>query len=292
MVSRTRKYEFVAKAWTDYELLALADGWKLERFGEVTLLRPEVNAQGSNGSGLDFLRGKADFEFDQGEGQQGTWRTLSGLRKDLQWEISWGGIVCKLQLTKFKHIGVFPEQSFNWSLIREHLEIAVEPSMINLFGYTGVASLVGRQTGAEVIHVDSVKQVIDWASENQSRSRLDGVKWIRDDAFKVAERMTRRGQTFDVVVMDPPAFGRAGKRIWKIEEQLEHLIRYGYAMLKPGGKLFLNTYTPKVSAKNLLDLGYGICDNSASIKCGVLGIHSNGGNVLPTGALLLVERGH
>ncbi len=292
MVSRDSKYQFITREWSDYQLLVLSNGWKLERFGDIKLLRPDVNADETSGVKIDELRKRTDFQFHMKEGQKGSWESISGKPLDLEWTMKWEGVSLRLKLTKFKHIGVFPEQAFNWKLIHDHLTKVEEGSMLNLFGYTGAASIVARAVGAEVVHVDSVKQVIDWANENQQLSGLDGIKWIRDDAFKVAERMARRGQVFDVVLMDPPAFGRAGKRIWKIEEQLEALIRYGITMLKPNGKLILNTYTPKVSIEDLSEITYGISANLPSIRCGSLQIEASDGNVLPTGALLLVERGH
>jgi 23S rRNA (cytosine1962-C5)-methyltransferase len=155
-----------------------------------------------------------------------------------------------LELTKFKHVGIFPEQVSNWEYILGNLK--PNQKFLNLFAYTGAASLVAKSTGAAVFHVDSVKQLITWANENQEASNLSGIKWVLEDALKFAQREVKRGNFYDGIIMDPPAFGLGAKgEKWILEEKLPLLLDAANQLLNKNGFLIVNTYSPKLSAKDL-----------------------------------------
>jgi 23S rRNA (cytosine1962-C5)-methyltransferase len=156
-------------------------------------------------------------------------------------------------LTKFKHVGLFPEQAINWQFIQEKLND--EGKLLNLFAYTGAASIAARSTGAETLHVDSVKQLISWAKTNMIASDLDNIKWVHEDALKFASREVKRGNKFDGIVMDPPAWGiGAKKEKWKLEDKLDELMRTAKKLLTQKGFLILNTYSPKIQIERIEEL--------------------------------------
>ena len=238
--------------WEDYELIDAGGGKKLERWGSIITIRPEVQAYFK--SGLTFVEWNemAHFEFVSKSAQSGSWKTL---KKDTptSWEIAFKAIKIQLELTKFKHVGLFPEQRINWDFISSHLD--GEKRFLNLFAYTGAASCVAKATGAETIHVDSVKQLISWARTNQDLSNLEGIKWVHEDALKFAEREIKRGNKYDGIIMDPPAWGIGAKgEKWKLEDKLETLLIGAKELLHKDGFLILNTYSPTISKKDISQL--------------------------------------
>lgn len=273
--------------WKDYELLDFGAGFKAERFGTHVLIRPEQNATGAPKERLKYWRQKAHFLFEDHGQQQGNWLTLNG-KKPTTWNIRWKNLLFELQLTKFKHVGLFPEQAANWETLQNHLQKKKQPTMLNLFAYTGAASIVSKAAGADVIHVDSVKAVIDWANRNRELNGLEGIRWIRDDAFKVLQRQAKKGNQFDAVVMDPPAFGRAGNSIWKMEDQLEALIEGGIALTKNKGLLIINTYTPKVDKNTLSQIIYAKLKDKSSVQCSRLKLICKDGRTMDTGLVVKV----
>ena len=163
------------------------------------------------------------------------------------WELSWGTIKFFARLTGFKHTGIFPEQSPNWEWISKKVSKLEKPNVLNLFGYTGIASLVAAQAGAFVTHVDASKQSLDWAHDNARLSQIpeDKIRWILDDALAFAKREIRRGTTYDGIILDPPAFGRGAKgEVWKIEEDLPVLLETLKGLLseKSGSFILINGY--------------------------------------------------
>jgi 23S rRNA (cytosine1962-C5)-methyltransferase len=235
--------------WNDYELIDAGNGKKIERWGNVYTIRPEVQAYFKPSLPLGKWKELAHFEFEQTGAKSGKWKHLKpGL--DAQWTISFDSFTFNLELTKFKHVGLFPEQRTNWDFIQTNLQ--ANGKFLNLFAYTGAASIVARSTGAETIHVDSVKALITWAKSNQDASQLDGIKWVHEDALKFAEREVKRGNKYDGVIMDPPAWGLGAKgEKWKIEDKLENLFEMTSKLLNPKGFLILNTYTPTVQIKDI-----------------------------------------
>jgi len=235
--------------WPDYELLDAGDGKKLERWGKVITIRPEIQANFKPGWPFAQWQDRAHWEFEEQSSTQGRWLNIKPHAPE-QWLISYGNLNFGLKLTKFKHVGLFPEQQANWRFIKER--VSAGQKVLNLFAYTGAASLVARESGAEVVHVDSVKQLITWANENKERSNLSDIKWVHEDALKFAQRELKRGNQYAGIIMDPPAWGLGVKgEKWKLENHLSGLIETAYGLMNPGAFLILNTYSPKIEAADL-----------------------------------------
>ena len=240
--------ELVARPWADYELLDSGENMKLERFGEVVLSRPETQALWPKKN--PALWDKADAEFTWGE--KGKWKTRRPVPRP--WKMEWNGARFFAKLTNFKHVGVFPEQEPNWEWLRARSAALAAPAVLNLFGYTGIASIVVAKAGAKVTHVDGSKQTIAWAKENSDANEYEsgGVRYIWDDAMKFAKREEKRGNAYDGIIVDPPAFGRGAKgEVWKIERDLPELLRVSAALLskKPGSFFLLNGYAAGYSSR-------------------------------------------
>ena len=263
--------------WKDYELLDSGNGEKLERFGRYVLRRPEPKALWEPSMGEAEWRKLAHVAFVPGAGfgkagkeDSGTWNRLKKMED--QWEIHYNGapeaethaasdlhIALRLGLTSFKHVGVFPEQADNWEFIfRETSRLSrihkanglPAPKVLNLFAYTGAASIAARCAGADVTHLDSVRQVVTWARDNMERSGLDGIRWVVEDAMKFARREARRGNVYQGIILDPPAYGHGpdGEK-WKLDELLYELLKNIAAILSPReGFVVLNLYSNGYSA--------------------------------------------
>ena len=151
----------------------------------------------------------------------------------------------KLALTGFKHVGIFPEQAVNWNYLYDHLHERPEAKVLNLFAYTGGASLAAKAAGADVIHCDSIRQVVNWANTNMQLSKLDGIRWLIEDAYKFVQKEARRGRVYQGILLDPPAWGHGPKgEKWKLEEQINELIRHIAMILdKDSGLLIFNSYS-------------------------------------------------
>ena len=214
--------EFNPQNWKDYELLDSGRGAKLERFGEYVLARPEPKALWDKSMTDEEWNRLAHTRFTLGAGfgkagkeDSGTWERLRNMPD--QWWIRYNRgpkFSLRLGLTSFKHVGVFPEQAANWDYIFKHTsDIAAKtgskPKVLNLFAYTGAASLAAKCAGADVTHLDSVRQVVTWAHGNQDRSGLDSIRWVVEDAMKFANREAKRGNLYQGVILDPPAYGHA-----------------------------------------------------------------------------------
>ncbi len=235
--------------WPDYELLDAGGGKKLERWGTVSTIRPEIQADFKPGWSYEQWQDIAHWEFEEQSTTQGRWLNIKPNAPE-QWLISYGNLNFGLKLTKFKHVGLFPEQQANWRFIQER--VSAGQKILNLFAYTGAASLVARAAGAEVLHVDSVRQMLTWANENRERSHLSDIKWVLEDALKFAQRELKRGNKYDGVIMDPPAWGLGVKgEKWKLENHLSVLIEIAHGLMNPGAFLILNTYSPKVEPADL-----------------------------------------
>lgn len=235
--------------WEDYELIDAGGGKKLERWGTVVTIRPEVQAYFKSEKSFAEWNQLAHWEFIPKGGQSGTWKSL---KKDApnEWSINYRELRFNLKLTKFKHLGLFPEQRANWDFISENLFEG--ESFLNLFAYTGAASLVARGCEAQTIHVDSVKQLISWASENMMHSQLADIKWVHEDALKFVQREVKRGNTYKGMIMDPPAWGIGAKNEkWKLEDKLDELLDGAAKLIGEEGFLVVNTYSPKVALAQL-----------------------------------------
>ncbi|MDX1651487.1 MAG: class I SAM-dependent methyltransferase [Brumimicrobium sp.] len=235
-----------------YELIDAGGNKKLERWGEIVTIRPERQAYFQSGMPFKEWEKIAHLEFLEEGNKSGKWITKRKL-PEKEWVISFRGVSFKLEKTGFKHLGLFPEQVVNWRYLDDLVK--KDHKVLNLFAYTGAASLVCKAKGADVVHVDAVKQLISWARENMVNSGLEGIRWVHEDALKFAERELKRGNAYDVVIMDPPAWGvGAKKEKWKIEDKLGDLLQISYGLLNPGGRLILNTYSPRIEYYHLENL--------------------------------------
>lgn len=239
------------EGWEDYELIDAGGGKKLERWGEVITIRPEVQAYFQSAKPFSDWYELANWEFIA-TGQSGKWKCLKKGSPN-RWTIRYKKLSFILELTKFKHIGLFPEQRINWDLIDNKLNESHR--FLNLFAYTGAASCVARYTGAETFHVDSVKQLISWARENMEASRILNIKWVHEDALKFAQREVKRRNLYKGIIMDPPAWGIGAKgEKWKLEEKIDELMATANELLEEDGFLIMNTYSPALEQSMILDL--------------------------------------
>jgi 23S rRNA (cytosine1962-C5)-methyltransferase len=245
-----------ALAWPDYELLDAGDGKKLERWRALVTIRPDLQASFKAGWPDGQWQHLAHWEFIEHSPGHGSWKSIKPDSPE-QWLVSYGKLNFGLKLTQFKHVGLFPEQQANWHFIRQHLRGGQK--FLNLFAYSGAASLIARDQGADVVHVDSVKQMITWANENMQRSALSDIKWVLEDALKFARREVKRGNTYDGIIMDPPAWGLGvkGER-WKLENHLSELLETAHRLMNPGAFLILNTYSPKITLTDLAKVAEGL----------------------------------
>ncbi len=243
-----------------YELIDAGNGRKLERWGHIVTIRPEHQAYFPAVLSNEEWKTRAHWEFiPVSEGAiNGTWKQLDNSAPD-KWLAEINGLYFNLEITSNKHIGLFPEQVLNWNFISEFL--SPEKRFLNAFAYTGAASVFGAATGAEVLHCDSVKGMLDWGRLNMESNGLDGIKWVLEDALKFISREKKRGNLYDLVQMDPPAWGLGAKKEkWKLEDKLPELMHEALGILKPGGVLILNTYSPKMNRERIASL----CDDFGS----------------------------
>ncbi len=252
--------ELLFPSWRDYELIDCGDFEKLERYGKYVLRRPEPQAMWRKSLSEREWAQRADavFSRDAGSEEKGRWQ-LSPKMPDrwfVEYDCRGSRLKMRLGLTSFKHVGLFPEQAANWDFIHDTVrELAeksadVAPKVLNLFAYTGGATLAARAAGAAVTHLDSVKQVVNWSNENMTSSGLDGVRWIVDDALKFVRREVKRGRKYNGIILDPPAYGRGpeGEK-WVLERNICELLECCAAILEPKNSfLVLNLYSMGLSA--------------------------------------------
>lgn len=272
-----------SQGWEDYELLDAGNGKKLERWGGIITIRPELQAYFKPGKTEQEWRKLAHWEFTETGSQSGAWQALQA-DAPKKWLIGYRDLRFQLELTHFKHLGLFPEQRSNWDFLAEHLPAAGR--FLNLFAYTGAASCTARQTGAETVHVDSVKQLLTWAHTNMEISHLSDIKWVREDALKFVERELKRGKSYDGIIMDPPAWGLGAKgEKWKLEHKLEALMTGAQGLLAKGGFLILNTYSSSVGLAEISRLAQHYFPPQ-NICIGELWMQTNTGKALYYGNLL------
>ena len=193
-----------SEGWKDYELVDGGNGRKLERWGTTYTIRPDRNAYFPMQLKEEEWNAKVDFEFIEDTPASGKWIKRKS-DAEPEWEIKYGKAIFNIKLTKFKHVGLFPEQQTNWEFIQN--KVQKDQRLLNLFGYTGAASVIAKLNHAEVYHCDSVKNVLTWGKENMEASGVEGIKWVLEDALKFAQREAKRGNKYRAVIMDPPAFG-------------------------------------------------------------------------------------
>jgi 23S rRNA (cytosine1962-C5)-methyltransferase len=278
--------QLYSQHWKDYELLDAGGDKKLERWGEVITIRPERNAYFKQVWPIEKWRAKAHFEYQEAADGKGKWKQLKDSSE--KWSIQYKMIHLNLRPTKFKHLGVFPEQEANWKFIHEN--IVEGDRLLNLFGYTGAASLVARAQGADVFHCDSVKQILTWGKENMASSELADIHWVLEDALKFAQREVKREKKYKGIIMDPPAFGLGvkGER-WKIQDKFPDLLEVALKLRDEDGFIIANTYSPKLEQKDILRIARPLI-NSERIGIDTLCLKSSTNKVIEYGQRTLITQ--
>ncbi len=277
--------------WKDYELIDCANGEKLERWGDVILLRPDPQIIWDHRN-LRKLYSNIDAHYHRSTSGGGAWENIKAVKPS--WKIEYKNLTFCIKQMGFKHTGLFPEQAVNWDFMMEKIERANRPiRVLNLFAYTGGATVACLYKGASVVHVDASKGMVDWCKENVKASNLTDkpVRYIVDDVVKFVEREIRRGNHYDAIIMDPPSYGRGvNKEVWNIEKDLENLVNLCVQLLSEHPLFFLiNSYTTGMSSTvlyNLLlekvekkfggmttcgELGLPITKTNLLLPCGIYG---------------------
>lgn len=284
--------------FTDYELIDSGGFEKLERFGQYIIIRPEPQALWNRSmSELEWDKlSSAAFKLEKNDVEKGRWILKKGMPE--QWRINYSykqmNFNMRLGLTSFRHIGIFPEQAPNWDYIYEKVIASTNQNrkVLNLFAYTGAASLAARVAGAEVVHVDSVKPVISWARENMENSQLADIRWVVEDALKFVQREVRRGNTYSGIILDPPAYGRgADGEKWILDDNLNEMIMLCSKLLLPENSfLILNMYSIGFSALVGNNLINSYFDRGDGNEFGELYLADRFGKKLPLGTFLRFSR--
>lgn len=277
--------------WKDYECIDASNKEKLERWNNITLRRPDPNAMWQTKK--DNLWDKTDATYHRSETGGGFWEYNKKLPDE--WQIKYKNLIFKVSPTNFKHTGIFPEQAVNWDFIMNKINNANRPiKVLNLFAYTGCATMAAASANAEVVHVDASKGMVDWAKENAEICGLKDkkIRFIVDDCLKFVEREIRRGSKYQAIIMDPPSYGRGpNKELWKIENDLYNLINKCIQLLDEPLFFLVNSYTAGFSPlilENILkttilkakpngtietgDLGLPITNNNMILPCGIYGV--------------------
>jgi 23S rRNA (cytosine1962-C5)-methyltransferase len=283
-------------SWAEYELIDSGNFEKLERFGPYILARPEPQAIWDKSlPETDWQRlAHATFRRDRQSPERGDWQKAPNMRDPwaIQYRQDGLNLQFKLALTSFKHVGIFPEQATNWAFIQQRVQSLkanqvpdTRPRVLNLFAYTGGASLAACQAGADVTHVDAVKPVITWARENMEQSGLANIRWVVEDALKFVKREVRRGNTYHGIILDPPAYGRGpdGEK-WVLEEHLNELLKACAELLGRDNHFFIiNLYSLGFSALILENLMKQVFGNRPRAEWGELYLNDNHQKRLPLG---------
>lgn len=286
----------LADKWKDYELIDASLGQKLERWGNVYLLRPDPQIVWDNGDLLEKYHREISAVYYRSNKGGGHWENLKNTPSS--WVIKYNDLTFNIKQMGFKHTGLFPEQAVNWDFMMEKItKSGRKIKVLNLFAYTGGASVACLSAGASVTHVDSSRGMVDWCKENVKASGLENaeVRYIVDDVVKFVQREIRRGNHYDAIIMDPPSYGRgANGEVWDIEKNLNYLVKICSEVLSDNPLFFLiNSYTTGLSSmvlSNILNLnvnnkfkgkvsygevGLPIKDSELVLPCGIYGRWEN-----------------
>lgn len=245
----------IVKDFKEYKLLDMADGMKLESWNGIVLSRPDPQIIWPNKTNPELWK-KADAIYHRSKSGGGQWQIINPKLND-KWNIRYKDLTFNLKLMGFKHTGLFPEQAYNWDLISETIKKTNRKvNVLNLFAYTGGASMAALKAGASVVHVDSSRGMVDWAKTNAEASHIADrpIRYIVDDVRKFVKREINRGNKYDIIIMDPPSFGRGSKsEVWNIETDLYNLVEMCSKILSDDPLLFIiNSYTTGLS-KTILE---------------------------------------
>ena len=284
----------LANKWKDYEILDMANGEKLERWGDIILIRPDPQIIWKEKSFKNKWK-EANAIYNRSKTGGGSWQYKKQMPKS--WQIKYDDLTFNIKPMGFKHTGLFPEQAANWDWMRNkirtvggnnHGKLKKEIKVLNLFAYTGGATVACLSAGASVCHVDSSKGMVSWAKENVASSGLADrkVRYIIDDVVKFVQREIRRGNKYDAIIMDPPSYGRGAKgEVWQFESNIYDLVELCTEVLSDDPLFFLiNSYTTGISAKVLENILRMQIKNKGKYSSGEIGIPmKNSGLVLPCG---------
>lgn len=285
----------VSRNWQDYELIDCSGGERLERWGKVTLIRPDPQVIWNTPKTHPLWK-KADAVYHRSNTGGGQWE----IRRPIpdRWEIGYRDLRFNVKTMGFKHTGVFPEQAVNWDYVAELIQNAGRPvKVLNLFSYTGAATVSALRAGAQVVHVDASKGMVQWAKENAVSSGVIDrpVRWIVDDCIKFVQRELRRGNQYDILIMDPPSYGRGpGGEVWKLENEVYRFVELCKGVLSENPiAVLINSYTTGLSPAvmqyilgTVIQPAFGGTVESDEIGLPV----TNPGLVLPCGATAIWKR--
>ena len=280
----------LVKDFNEYQILDMAEGMKLESWNGKELLRPDPQIIWDEKTKPEYWN-KVDAKYHRSNKGGGNWEVINNKLPN-SWQVHYQDLTFNIKLMGFKHTGLFPEQAYNWNYIREKIKSANRKvKVLNLFAYTGAATVAAAAAGAEVVHVDSSRGMVDWAKENLNASGLADkpVRFLVDDCIKFVKREIRRGNKYDIILMDPPSFGRGSNgEVWDIEKDLFPLVKLCTELLSDDPILFLiNSYTTGLSMtvlENVLsltvnkykkgvissdELGIPMKDSNLILPCGI-----------------------
>jgi 23S rRNA (cytosine1962-C5)-methyltransferase len=275
----------------NYELIDSGGFEKLEQFGAFVVRRPEPQAVWQKSLSEEFWVSKANayFKKEKGSNERGVWEVKKGVPDKwfMPYQSETLDLNFKISLSSFKHVGIFPEQASNWEFLAKNIPLlkTPKPKILNLFAYTGGASLACKQVGADVTHVDSVKPVLSWARENMEVSKLDNIRWMAEDALKFVKREARRGNFYQGILLDPPAYGRGpeGEK-WVLEEQIDDMLRSVKEILDPKEHILLtNVYSLGFSTLVVENLMKGIFNVPEKAESGEIYLNDEYDKKLPLG---------
>lgn len=284
----------LVKNFDDYEIIAMSSGEKLERWNNYYLLRPDPEIIWQEKLDKNIIHA----HYHRSNKGGGYWEKIKKMPD--RWQINYKSLVFNAKLMGFKHTGIFPEQSINWDFMmdkitKEKQKTNKEIKVLNLFAYTGCASVACLKAGAQVVHVDSSRGMVDWAKENVKSSNLENkpIRYIVDDCIKFVQREIRRGNKYDAIIMDPPSYGRGTKNeVWNIEKDLFNLVTLTKQILEKEPLFFIiNSYTAGLSPKVLENiLKITLKEKNGTITSGELGIKAKNGLILPCGVYARYEK--
>lgn len=275
----------------NYELIDSGGFEKLEQFGAFVVRRPEPQAVWQKSLSEEFWASKANayFKKEKGSNERGVWEVKKGVPDKwfMPYQSETLDLNFKISLSSFKHVGIFPEQASNWEFLAKNIPLlkTPKPKILNLFAYTGGASLACKQVGADVTHVDSVKPVLSWARENMEVSKLDNIRWMAEDALKFVKREARRGNFYQGILLDPPAYGRGpeGEK-WVLEEHIDDMLRSVKEILDPKEHILLtNVYSLGFSTLVVENLMKGIFNVPEKAESGEIYLNDEYDKKLPLG---------